>query len=157
MYQPKPINPSLLRLNAAAKLVLESINAGDIISASGREEQASDAANALQTAHELAFAEMHHQASPYLLFRKVSIHASRCREAKHVGDEDGLVVWEVSIHASRCREAKRRDRRLHRTSCLVSIHASRCREAKPPRRPAPRRGHRRFNPRLPLPGGEALA
>jgi len=88
MYQPKPINPSLLRLNAAAKLVLESINAGDIISASGREEQASDAANALQTAHELAFAEMHHQASPYLLFRK-EIMAST---------HDGALLRDLTLH-----------------------------------------------------------
>ena len=87
-------------------------------------------------------------------------------------------VLAVSIHASRCREAMRRGWHPEGRGIVVSIHASRCREAMlietrkdqmeklfqstPPvagRRCASRHIRRLericFNPRLPLPGGDA--
>ena len=107
----------------------------------------------------------------------VSIHASRCREAmpavsttpttrkrfqstppvagRRCGAqwrEDGHRL--VSIHASRCREAMLRRRHRSCSRFPVSIHASRCREAMRAARGSPAR-RSSFNPRLPLPGGDA--
>ena len=109
----------------------------------------------------------------------VSIHASRCREAMRHQLRNGRGVVGVSIHASRCREAMRPDQHVLRQARGVSIHASRCREAMRRRDadllavgafqstpPVAGRRCRRscqclmtrssFNPRLPLPGGDAL-
>ena len=63
--------------------------------------------------------------------------------------------WLVSIHASRCREAMQIAAGIYQRIEKVSIHASRCREAM---RPLPRAScspNCSFNPRLPLPGGDA--
>ena len=86
----------------------------------------------------------------------VSIHASRCREAMLQGEPVKVNVMLVSIHASRCREAMPADNPGFSSESIVSIHASRCREAMPHRGKSKKRGKRCFNPRLPLPGGDAV-
>lgn len=73
MYHPKPINPSLLRLNTAAKMVLDAINAGHIAAIDGREDQATTAADALQRAHDQALESYPSQASPFLQYRKETL------------------------------------------------------------------------------------
>ena len=108
----------------------------------------------------------------------VSIHASRCWEAMQRGIFPTHRAREVSIHASRCWEAMPPPSFEHVNFCVVSIHASRCWEAmqaiyrNSPRalafqstppvagRRCEHRGYRqgartRFNPRLPLLGGDA--
>ena len=139
-----------------------------------------------------------------VIFRhRVSIHASRCREAMPSGviwrklfiasfnprlplpggdasvSKRVQILYVVSIHASRCREAMPLSTQPPFHQSLVSIHASRCREAMPkhadiytpvyPFQSTPPVAGRRcwnyatiltkvlsFNPRLPLPGGDAL-
>lgn len=70
MYQPRPINPSLLRLNTAAKMVLDAINAGHLAAVEGREAQATEAADALQRANAMAADSYPSQISPCLRYRK---------------------------------------------------------------------------------------
>jgi len=87
---------------------------------------------------------------------KVSIHAPRCREAmRDVGIARGVAVL-VSIHAPRCREAMLALLLLLGNRHVVSIHAPRCREAMPASSTTSATSLR-FNPRPPLPGGDATA
>jgi len=109
----------------------------------------------------------------------VSIHASRCREAMRCGHvapggaircfnprlplpggdaiklPDVKAGKSVSIHASRCREAMPEGRTDLNVTTRVSIHASRCREAMRAYPYLTRSLVCCFNPRLPLPGGDA--
>ncbi len=70
MYQPKPINPSLLRLNAAARMVLDAIDAGHIGATDGCEDKAAAVADVLQIACDRASETWPSQASPFLVYRK---------------------------------------------------------------------------------------
>ena len=109
----------------------------------------------------------------------VSIHASRCREAMLAAVELRHPHLQVSIHASRCREAMPAFAvRVARDGVFQStppVAGRRCRLTRffisttrgfNPRLPLPGgdahegrihdRSPSRFNPRLPLPGGDAL-
>jgi len=87
--------------------------------------------------------------------KPVSIHAPRCREAMPRRPQGARGARPVSIHAPRCREAMQVVGGVNDREWRVSIHAPRCREAM--RRGTGRafRGSR-FNPRPPLPGGDAM-
>jgi len=65
--------------------------------------------------------------------------------------------YEVSIHAPRCREAMQSGFTSRARVITVSIHAPRCREAMRWGRAVWTRLSSRFNPRPPLPGGDASA
>ena len=96
MYQPKPINPSLLRLNTAAKMVLDAINAGHITAVEGRESQVTDAADALLRAHDQAMSSYPSQASPFLLYRNeiladTAVGFSLRLLVVHLWSGDGLI------------------------------------------------------------------
>lgn len=86
MYKPKPINPSLLRLNTAAKMVLDAINAGHIAAIEGREDQATTAADTLQHAHDQALETYPSQASPFLQYRKETLADT------HIGAQLRLLI-----------------------------------------------------------------
>lgn len=86
MYHPKPINPSLLRLNTAAKMVLDAINAGHIGATEGCEDQATATVDALQRAHDQAMEIYPSQASPFLQFRKETLADT------HIGAQLRLLV-----------------------------------------------------------------
>ncbi len=85
----------------------------------------------------------------------VSIHAPRCRGAMPVC-RPGRKIWRgfVSIHAPRCRGAMPSVPLSASLSYTVSIHAPRCRGAMR-HHPAHRAGNNGFNPRPPLPRGDA--
>ncbi len=61
----------------------------------------------------------------------------------------------VSIHAPRCRGAMPTSPALMRLTTVVSIHAPRCRGAMPPSTRSRFAGFNSFNPRPPLPRGDA--
>ncbi len=61
---------------------------------------------------------------------QVSIHAPRCRGAKHLVRHCPGVISDVSIHAPRCRGAKHCGVGCFQVVTRVSIHAPRCRGAK---------------------------
>ena len=85
----------------------------------------------------------------------VSIHAPRCRGAMQRYGSTSDLEYFVSIHAPRCRGAMQALKEFVLWKSGVSIHAPRCRGAM--RRQAaysPRRCSS-FNPRPPLPGGDA--
>ena len=108
----------------------------------------------------------------------VSIHAPRCRGATHDGAGKPAGPRRVSIHAPRCRGATRAGAQGTNRGSFVSIHAPRCRGATPmynkvtlqtrkfQSTPPVAEGRRhsrfscrstyvRFNPRPPLPRGDA--
>ena len=91
----------------------------------------------------------------YLLHHDVSIHASRCREAMLSGSYAIGTLRQFQstppVAGRRCSQWLCADARSH----PVSIHASRCREAMHPVRLQVAHGRACFNPRLPLPGGDA--
>ena len=84
----------------------------------------------------------------------VSIHASRCREAMLLHAEKWAPALLVSIHASRCREAMPQSRLssalLPQFQSTPPVAGRRCRKL-----PAILATLSSFNPRLPLPGGDA--
>ncbi len=96
MYQPKPINPSLLRLNTAAKMVLDAINAGYLVAAEGREAKATDAADVLQRAQAMATDTYPSQISPFLRYRReiladTAVGFSLRLLVVHLWSGDGLI------------------------------------------------------------------
>lgn len=86
MYHPKPINPSLLRLNTAAKMVLDAVNSGHLGAAEGCENQAAAVTDILQIAHDRALDTYPSQASPFLQYRKETLADT------HIGAQLRLLV-----------------------------------------------------------------
>jgi len=86
MYQTKPINPSLLRLNTAAKMLLDAVSAGRIGATEGFEAEAAAVTDILQTAHDRAIESYPSQASPFLQYRKETLADT------HVGAQLRLLV-----------------------------------------------------------------
>ncbi len=89
--------------------------------------------------------------------RQVSIHAPRCRGAMQSVASKTEGIYAVSIHAPRCRGAMPPMQNPPCHPLCVSIHAPRCRgamRAGPLRRACPTEC---FNPRPPLPGGDAVS
>ena len=78
------------------------------------------------------------------------------RRCGDVGAGDGVPA-DVSIHAPRCREAMQMPTGIPIAFAAVSIHAPRCREAMHCAAHQTIKHDTRFNPRPPLPGGDARA
>ena len=70
MYQSKPINPEVFRLANAARMLLESINAGELQAIDGKEGKATEVADALQRALSDITNTYPDQVSPFLRYRK---------------------------------------------------------------------------------------